>query len=69
MTTVLFNSVPVSVPAAAVTVISAEPLKLVPLIVLAVSSAVAVEALPTKLVAVNATELELKVKLLPDFAP
>ena len=37
---------PVKVPAAAVTVIFAEPSKLVPLIVLAVASAVAVAAFP-----------------------
>ena len=46
MTTVLFNSVPVSVPAAAVIVIAAEPSKLTPFIALAVAKVVAVAALP-----------------------
>ena len=45
-TTVLFKLVPVNVPAAAVTIILAEPLKLTPLISLAVANVVAVAALP-----------------------
>jgi hypothetical protein len=45
-TTVLFNVVPVNVPAAAVTVILADPSKLVPLIVRAVARVVAVLAFP-----------------------
>jgi hypothetical protein len=49
VTTVLFSVVPVSVPAAAVTVIFAVPSKLTPLIVLAVASFVAVSAFPVRL--------------------
>ena len=47
-TTVALRAVPVRVPAAAVTVMSAEPLKLTPLMFLAVCKVVAVEALPVK---------------------
>ncbi len=49
VTTVEFNVVPVRVPAAAVTVISAVPLNETPLIFRAVASDVAVAALPLML--------------------
>ena len=48
VTTVLFSSVPVRVPAAAVTVIAAVPSKSTPLIALAVAKAVAVAAFPVQ---------------------
>ena len=79
----LFSSVPVRVPAAAVTVIAAVPSKSTPLIALAVANAVAVAAFPvqdpedpealpvnapTKVVAVNAPVFELKVRVVAVFA-
>ena len=55
LTTVFFNVVPVNVPAAAVTVTSAEPSKETPLIVLEVSNLSAVAALPDISSVVSAT--------------
>ena len=57
---------PVSVPAAAVTVIFAVPSKLVPFIVLAVASAVAVAELPVQDVAIGAAHVSPP--LFPDCA-
>ena len=57
---------PVSVPAAAVTVIFAVPSKLVPFIVLAVASAVAVAELPVQDVAIGAAHVSPPV--FPDCA-
>ena len=62
----LFSVFPVSVPAAAVTVIFAVPSKLVPFIVLAVASAVAVAELPVQDVATGAAHVSPP--LFPDCA-
>lgn len=65
--------VPVKVPAAAVTVMSAVPLKLTPLMSLAFCKAVAVEALPVRapanVVVVKVLVLGLKVRPLPRLTP
>ena len=71
--TPLARVAPVKVPAAAVTVIAAEPSKFTPLIALAVAKAVAVEALPVNApvigpanpVAVSIPVLELNVRFVP----
>ena len=57
VTTELLSVIPVSVPAAAVTVIFAVPSKLVPFIVLAVARAVAVAELPVQDVATGAAHV------------
>lgn len=63
-TTVAFSPVPVSVPAAAVTVIFADPLNDVPLIVRAVCNVVAVDAFP-----VNAPENVVAEMMRPAKSP
>jgi hypothetical protein len=69
-TTVLFSVVPVRVPAAAVTVISDDPLNEVPLISLAAANVVAVDALPvsapTKVVEVTETNPTKVVTVAPN---
>jgi len=59
VTTLLAKVVPVSVPAAAGTVMFAEPSKLTPLIVLGVASVVAVPALPVTLPAIGLVTVKL----------
>jgi len=69
LTTVELSVVPVRVPAAAVTVMAADPSKFTPLMARAVASVVAVEALPvsapTKVVEVTEVKPAIVVVVLP----